>query len=223
MGLSFHREFIGDETGIERQSLLRPFTDPHGLRGTQYGGQCFRSRNGKLVILMEFLPAPPGSAETHRKISGKQDRRPEKRFRIKNQSMPPGLFRGRETLVGVIKNTAFFSIGKIPAVTLNFPRQANAHSRQNVLIHPAPERMHRNQFFFIAHRDTCHFQRLPFPVSGRRARDPTRCSQPEYIPFRPADAQCAGQRENSLFCSFFIEKTENGVKLHGLLFGEEVM
>ena len=70
MELSLHREFIGDRTGIERQSLLRPFTDPHGLRGMQYGGQRFRSRNGKLVILMEFLPAPPGSAETHQKISG---------------------------------------------------------------------------------------------------------------------------------------------------------
>lgn len=38
-----------------------------------------------------------------------------------------------------------------------------------------------------------------------------------------AAAQRSRQRENSLFCSFFIEKTENGVKLHGLLFGEEVM
>ena len=86
--------------------------------------------------------------------------------------MPPGFFRSRETLIIVIKNTAFLSVGKKPAVTLNFPCQAfrhkNAHSRQNVLIHPAPERMHRNQVFSIAHRGTCHFQRLPFPVSGRR-------------------------------------------------------
>ena len=42
--------------------------------------------------------------------------------------------------------------------------------------------------------------------------------------FRLPGSRAAFKTERKLsFLQFFIEKTENGVKLHGLLFGEEVM